>query len=161
MAPACTVVSAAAVLDEAKQALGAQALEVEAALPPSVAEMSTAAGQPGPLCQTLLLVSSGHGDLRLLLRQAGGVTLSAAVYPLRPPAPLQGVRPFFLEAAVQVAEALVLCTESALLGSSPLLCQAVCRSRCVSRMDGWQFMVLCGGMKCCSSNIAAHPWRTS
>ncbi|GAB4820252.1 hypothetical protein N2152v2_007298 [Parachlorella kessleri] len=96
--------SPVAVLGETQQGLGSQAPEVEAALPPSVAEVAIATGQQGPPGQTLLLVSRGHGDLLLMLRQAGGVGLSAAVHPLRPQAPLQGVRPFVLEAAVQVPD---------------------------------------------------------
>lgn len=77
-----------------------EAALVEPALPPSVAEVLTADGKP----PAALLVSSGRGDLQLLSREAGGgaAVMSAAVHPLRPPAPLQGVRPIHLEAAWQV-----------------------------------------------------------
>jgi hypothetical protein len=97
-----------AVLGEAGQGAGSHAGEVEAALPPSVAEVLTAEAGLRPHHSQALLVSRGHGDLALLVCEAGGVALTGAVHPLRPPPPLQGMRPFYLEAAMQVHWAVAL-----------------------------------------------------
>lgn len=83
--------------------LGSSPAPVEPALAPSIVEVLTSAEPQGGQTQ-LLLVSRGLGDLQLLLRQPGGTgALSSPVYPLRPLAPLQGCRPFVLEAAMQAS----------------------------------------------------------
>ncbi|KIY97224.1 hypothetical protein MNEG_10739 [Monoraphidium neglectum] len=54
----------------------------------------------------LLLVSEGRGDLRAVeLREGGAVLRSAPLFPLRPRAPLAGVRPFVLLEAFPAAGA--------------------------------------------------------
>lgn len=86
-----------------EEAAAAQPPLLDPALPPSVAEVLGPGGGEPPA----LLASTGHGDLVLLQRGSGaagtaGLAASAAVHPLRPPAPLQGARAFCLEAAFQV-----------------------------------------------------------
>ncbi|KAL4420811.1 hypothetical protein ABPG75_010467 [Micractinium tetrahymenae] len=74
-------------------------------LPPSVVEVQTTSS-PNNSHGSLLLVSNGRGDVSLAVRpaaghskQPAGAVLSAPVQPLRPPPPLQGVRPVHLAAA--------------------------------------------------------------
>lgn len=76
-------------------------------LPASVVEVQTA-GSLDSSTGGLLLVSSGRGDVSLAVRPApghaeppaaAGVLLSVPAWPLRPPPPLQGVRPLHLAAA--------------------------------------------------------------
>lgn len=77
-------------------------------LPPSVVEVQTAGVAGGDedadsTSGSLLLLSSGQGDLSLVARPAAGAqgtaALSTPVFPLRPPPPLQGARPVHLLAA--------------------------------------------------------------
>jgi hypothetical protein len=88
------------------------------ALPPSVVEVQTAAlDAGGAATSSLLLVSGGHGDVSLVRRQPAGqqqqqhqqnpsaaaaAALAPPAFPLRPPPPLQGVRPVHLVAAFQL-----------------------------------------------------------
>lgn len=81
-------------------------------LPPSVVEVQ-AAGTSGSSRAGLLLVSSGRGDVSLIVRPASGdaeppaaagAALSAPAWPLRPLPPLQGVRPVHLAAAFELPQ---------------------------------------------------------
>ncbi len=68
------------------------------------------------------LVSSGRGDLRLLTASsddAAASTISDAVFPLRPTAPLTGRRPFILEQAYQTPAGSICCVAWAVRSSSP------------------------------------------
>ena len=78
------------------------------ALPPSVVEVQSAVA-PGDVADSLLLVSSGHGDVSLVAPHLAGQgeaavdkgagALSRPVFPLRPAPPLLGARPLHLAAA--------------------------------------------------------------
>lgn len=77
-------------------------------LPPSVVEVQAAGSScdASTSCSSLLLLSSGHGDVMLAVRRADGdpaaagpCALSAPAFPLRPAPPLRGVRPVHLAAA--------------------------------------------------------------
>ncbi len=81
-------------------------------LPPSVVEVQ-AAGSSGSSRASLLLVSSGRGDVSLVVRPASGdaeppaaagAVLSAPAWPLRPLPPLQGVRPVHMAAAFELPQ---------------------------------------------------------
>jgi hypothetical protein len=84
-------------------------------LPPSVVEVQQAQPPSGPA--QLLLVSSGHGDVSVIVQAAtesqqpmaittaAAAALSAPIFPLRPAPPLQGIRPMHLLAAFQLPSA--------------------------------------------------------